>query len=169
MPLPFDPEVLSAFAVPGIKAPLGVGALAWRYTVFVPLEEINQDLEVRHLATVSHLEALAATLCQHFNGLSISPALKGWGLRDPRNPHSIEFNKNVPFVIYTSATTSSEKYFEALQRELQRCLEQGLILVERQEVFLVGMATPFTPKEISGSSQDPALQTPKASAIPPPQ
>jgi hypothetical protein len=167
MPQPFDPEAVSVLALNAIRPPLGVGALAWRYTVFVPLEEITREREVKFLASVSHLESLAAMLCQHLNGLSIYPAIKGWGLRDPSDVTSIEFNKNVPFVVYMSATTASERYLEALQRELQRCLEQGLILVERQEVFLTGTGAHMPRQELSPGRSIP--ETASGRPLPPPQ
>jgi hypothetical protein len=62
----------------------------------------------------------------------------GWGLRDPSDPASIEFNKHIPHVAYARAIKAADAYFEKLQQELQACLDQGVVLVERQEVFLVG-------------------------------
>jgi hypothetical protein len=62
----------------------------------------------------------------------------GWGLRDPADRATIEFNRHIPDVVYASAIKAADVYFERLQQELQTCLEQGVVLVERQEVFLVG-------------------------------
>jgi hypothetical protein len=56
----------------------------------------------------------------------------GYGLR----AGEIEFNTHWPMVVYAAAAAPAEEYFAALRRELQEALEQELILVERQEVWL---------------------------------
>jgi hypothetical protein len=116
---------------------MGTGALAWRYLVLVPVEELNSEGETTFLATDDDIETLSETLCNHFAGISIMPPLKGRGLRDPNQPETLELNKNVPFVVYARAAAISDQYFERLQQELQKSLDQGQILVERQEVYLV--------------------------------
>jgi hypothetical protein len=134
---PLNLESLAAFVTPELRAALGVGAPAWRYSVLVPLEEVNAAGQVTFLADDDDLESLSEALCNHFRGVSNLPPLKGWGLRDPAQPETLELNKNVPFVIYAGVSAASDRYFQKLQQELGRSLDQGLILVERQEVFLL--------------------------------
>ena len=43
----------------------------------------------------------------------------------------------MPFVVCASPIPESQDYFQALQRELQSALDEGVILVERQEVLLL--------------------------------
>ncbi|HEV3119868.1 MAG TPA: hypothetical protein VGY58_22605 [Gemmataceae bacterium] len=45
-------------------------------------------------------------------------------------------NTHIPMIVYASAVAATEDYFAALRRELQAALDQELILVERQEVWL---------------------------------
>lgn len=137
MPKPFDPEAVSPLASPELRPPMGIGALAWRYMLLIPIEEVSQDGNAIFVASEDDLETLQDLLCQHFSGVSILPPIKGWGLRDPEDPETIELNKNIPFVVYATPVAASERYFVKLQEELQQSLDQGLILVERQDVFLV--------------------------------
>lgn len=137
MAKPISAAALAKFANDDVRVPMGVGALAWKYTILVPVEEVSFTGERRTLATVDDLETLRGVLCDSFLGLSILPPIQGHGLRDPLNPTSLEINKNIPFVVYASPTSLSDKYFEHLQTELQKCLDQGVILIERQEVFLL--------------------------------
>jgi len=46
-------------------------------------------------------------------------------------------NFNTNFVVYAAPLRQSDDYFQALQRELQDALGEGLILVERQDVVLL--------------------------------
>jgi hypothetical protein len=138
MPRPFDPQSLAAHALSQIRPPMGIGAVVWRYTVLVPFEEVRADETPTVLITDDDLDRVSETLCNHFGGVTIRPPLKGWGLRNPADPISIEFNTSVPHVVYAQAIKASDEYFIRLQQELQACLDQGVILVERQEVFLVG-------------------------------
>jgi hypothetical protein len=48
----------------------------------------------------------------------------------------MELNTHIPMIVYASAVAATEDYFAALRRELQAALDQELILVERQEVWL---------------------------------
>jgi hypothetical protein len=48
----------------------------------------------------------------------------------------IELNKHIPFVVYASASTPSDLYFQALRKGLEEALVQESILVERQDVWL---------------------------------
>jgi hypothetical protein len=106
--------------------------------VLVPFEEVSIGGTAKMLATEDDLETISGMLCAHFGGVSILPSIRGWGLRDPNDPSSIEFNKHIPHVVYARAIKAADVYFENLQHELQACLDQGIVLVERQEVILVG-------------------------------
>ena len=60
------------------------------------------------------------------------------GPRDVNSPEmSVEKNEHAVYMTYASSIDDVEVYFKAVQRELQEALDEGLILVERQEVFLV--------------------------------
>ncbi len=48
----------------------------------------------------------------------------------------MEINTHQPLIAYAAAIAAAEHYFAALRRELQDALDQELILVERQEVWL---------------------------------
>jgi hypothetical protein len=96
MPRPFDPQSLAAHALSQIRPPMGIGAVVWRYTVLVPFEEVRADETPTVLITDDDLERVSETLCNHFGGVTIRPPLKGWGLRNPADPISIEFNTSVP-------------------------------------------------------------------------
>lgn len=134
----FDPKKFASFTASELQAAIGIGALAWRYTVLVPVEEMNWKGEARRAAEPELLEDLMEMLCGHFGGLTIPGFVKGWGLRDPADRSSLETNTNVPFVVYARPLALADRYFEQLQEELQSALSQGVILVERQEVFLLG-------------------------------
>lgn len=137
MPKPFDTNALTALAVPELRPSLGVGAIAWRFMLLVPLEEVNQHGQTTYLASDADIEAISEMLCNHFAGVTVLPPLKGWGLRDPQLADTIELNKNVPFVVYARPASPAERYFEKLQGELEQSFDQGVILVERQEVYLM--------------------------------
>lgn len=48
---PFNPETLADFGSGTIKATIGVGAVVWRYTVLVPLEETKPKENPQRIAT----------------------------------------------------------------------------------------------------------------------
>lgn len=137
MPRPFNAQALAPYATAEIRPPMGTGAVVWRYTVLVPFQEVRAGDSPRLLITDSDLDSISENLCDHFGGVTILPPLKGWGLRDPADPTSIEFNQSVPHVLYARPVKASDEYFARLQQELRACLDQGVILIERQDVFLV--------------------------------
>jgi len=139
---PFNPEALTPYAIPAIRPPLGIGALVWRYLVLVPLEETSPGQTSVTIAEMEDIENLRAILSDHFGGVTVLVPLMGFGLRDEGNPDSLELNRNLPFVIYARPIVPSDRYIETLQQELQEALGQGLILVERQEAFLMGRYAP---------------------------
>ena len=148
---PFNPEVLTAHAIPDIRPPLGVGALVWRYTVLVQIREVRPGEEAQSLATLGDLISLRNTFCTHFGGTTIFSAVRGLGLRNPQDPASLELNEHVPFVVYARPIVASDRYFDRLQQELQEALVQGLIAIEREQVLLIGTSQPATaPGQLKG-------------------
>jgi hypothetical protein len=77
---PFRPEALQAYAIPVLWPRLGPGATLWRYTVTVPLEEIEPHQ--RQKATADDLTQLEGLFLAHFGGFTRLPASLGYGLRD---------------------------------------------------------------------------------------
>jgi hypothetical protein len=132
MPRPFNREALSAYSTEAIRASVGIGAMVWRFTVLVPLEETSAGAESRQIATDDDIDALEDMLTTHFRGLTIAPISTGHGLR----AGAMEVNTHHPMIVYAAAVAAAEHYFAALRRELQDALDQELILVERQEVWL---------------------------------
>ncbi|HYT95616.1 MAG TPA: hypothetical protein VEL76_43250 [Gemmataceae bacterium] len=128
-----NPEVLHALARTEIRARIGGGAVVWRYTVLVPVQETKQGAAPQPLATDADQDALEDTLATHFNGVTVLPEVPGFGLRKGR----LEMNRSVPYVIYAAPLTASEEYFQALKKELQEALVQETILVERQDVWIL--------------------------------
>jgi hypothetical protein len=138
---PFDPKALRSHADAALRPRLGPDTLVYRYTVFVPVEEVKAGMASRHVATANDLESLQWTLVKHFGGVTYSvavPSLVGAGARDPHKPkRSIEVNKHAYFAVYAAATRASDDYFRALQKELADALAEGVILVERQDVLIL--------------------------------
>jgi hypothetical protein len=163
---PFNPGALEGFAGPDIRPPLGVGALVWRYLVLVPLEETKPGAEAIRVADREALENLRATLSDHFGGVTMLQPLVGAGLREEGNLDSLELNSNLPFVVYARPIAMSDKYFETLQQELQAALGQGLILVERQEAFLIGTYGPAGLRAIVPPIMPGQLPTESGSSTP---
>jgi hypothetical protein len=129
---PFNVGVLGDLDTERIRAPIGIGAISWRYTVLVPFEETRPGQSPEPVATEEDIENLERMLTDHFNGLTIMPDSVGFGMREGQ----MELNKHTPFVIYAAATTPADLYFQALRKELEEALGQETILVERQEVWL---------------------------------
>lgn len=115
---------------------MGPGERVWRYTIVVPLEEVRPRKQQK--ATFADLEKLEEMLIRHFGGYSILPSSTGFGLRNPADrDEEPEMNYNAYYTVYSAPLRKSEAYFRALQRELQTALDEGVILIERQEVWLV--------------------------------
>jgi hypothetical protein len=133
---PFRPKALERFALPGLYPRMGPGERVLRYTVVVPLEEVRP--KKRPKATIRDLDNLEQMLAKHFGGLTTLPPSTGYGLRDPRqSDQEPEMNYNAYFVVYASPLREADAYFRALQQELRQALDEDVILVERQEVWLL--------------------------------
>lgn len=130
---PFNPDVLTPVSSTSMHARIGGGAIVWRFTLLLPIDETKPGAETEEIATVGDQESLEHVLADHFKGLSVLSEINGHGLRDG-NP---EENTLLPFVIYAAPVTESEKYFGVLKKELEEALVQDTILVERQELWLL--------------------------------
>jgi hypothetical protein len=114
---PFNRDNLRAFAVPDIRPPMGVGALVWRYIVFLPLsEQILGDERVETIADAGDIDNLRAMLSDDFGGVTILLPVMGHGLRDPSDATSLELNRNLPFLVYASPVSAADRYFERLEK-----------------------------------------------------
>jgi hypothetical protein len=115
---------------------MGPGETVWRYTVTVPLEEIRP--EKRQKATAEDIDNLQQMFAEHFGGFTRLSNSPGFGLRDPNDPHQApEMNTNAFFVVLTSPVPEADAYFRALRAELEAALDEGVILVERQEAWIL--------------------------------
>jgi hypothetical protein len=138
---PFNPKALRALGVSAILPQLGPDTVVYRYTVFVPVEQIKMGASPQAIATADDLQNIQLTLTKHFGGVTLSvavPSLVGAGTRDPRKPQkTLELNKHAYFTVYAAANRASDDYFRALQTELADALAEGVILVERQDVMIL--------------------------------
>jgi hypothetical protein len=115
---------------------MGPGETVWRFTLTVPLEEIQPRKHQK--ATDDDVNNLRQMLVRHFGGCTRPPSSPGYGLRDPDAARQEpEMNYNTYFVVLTSPLPEAEAYFRALKRELESALDEGVILVERQEVWIL--------------------------------
>lgn len=132
----FNPQALASYASPDLLPRTTANATAWRYGVVVPREEIQPQRQLK--ATPDDLEEIEKALIRHFAGLSAVVGTPGYGLRDPARPDQpSEMNINVTYVVYAAPLPGSDRYFRALQEELQSALAEGVILIEKQEVLLL--------------------------------
>jgi hypothetical protein len=136
----FRLEDLDALAIPELHPPIGIGgALVWRYTLLIPISEGAAGEQPAPLEGALELcNDIMQKLSDHFRGLTVLPLLQGYGLRDSGDPKSIETNVNLPIQVLAAPIAAADKYFETLQDGVRDALQQGLVLVERQDVFLLG-------------------------------
>jgi hypothetical protein len=132
---PFRPEALEPYAAIALLARLLPGRKIWRYTVTVPREQIKPTRKPK--ATPRDRNQLRQMLVRHFGGVTLPPPSPEYGLRDPDHPqHEPESNFNVYFVVLAAPGPAADRYFCALRNELQDALDEGVILVERQLVWI---------------------------------
>ena len=135
---PFNPKALRPYGVAAIWPQLGPETLVRRYTVLVPVQQVQTGAAPRMLATLDDLQNLQYMLIKHFGGVTVSASLIGWGARDPRRPkQTLEHNKHTPVSVYAAAVRASDEYFLALQKELSEALDEGVIQIERQDVTIL--------------------------------
>src|SRR5260370_13666362 len=134
---PFNRNNLAAPSVSLLRPPIGVGALVWRYVVLLPLSEQKLgDEQAESIADADGIDNLRALLSDDFGGTTILLPVMGYGLRNPKDPTSLEVNRNLPFLVYANPVSASDRYFDRLEKELREAFNQGVILIERQEAFL---------------------------------
>lgn len=136
-----------AFA-PLLQADVGslVSVSVYRYRLLVPIAQIVRESahKVRRVlvATENDIFTIRNALIRHFGGVTVlhqppAPAF-GVGARDPLNVSgALEQNEHVAFEVYAAPVQDSDDYFRALRGELQRALQEGVILIERQLVTLI--------------------------------
>jgi hypothetical protein len=134
--------------VPVIQAEVGsaVPLLVHRYRILVPLfQVIRESAQTFHrvaVATKDDVDTLRNVLIRHFGGVTVlhqppAPA-SGIGARDPSNvAGTLEQNEHVAFEVYAAPIQESDDYFRALRHELEEALQEGVILIERQQVTLI--------------------------------
>jgi hypothetical protein len=142
--------------IPVVQAEVGaeVPIPAYNYRIFVPVAQVIWESPTAFrqvvVATDEDIETLRNLFIQDFGGVTMlkqSPSpLRGSGARDPRHPATtLEQNEHVSFDVLASATHQSDVYFSALRRELQVALDEGVILIQRIEVTLIGSLVPARP------------------------
>lgn len=134
--------------VPLIQAEVGspVSLLVYRYRILIPvLQKVRESERVireTKIASESDVDIIQETLIRHFGGITVihqppAPAF-GIGARDPANVSAtLEQNEHVAFEVYAAPIQESDDYFRALRRELEDALQEGVILIERQQVTLI--------------------------------
>jgi hypothetical protein len=140
--LPWD------YFVPVIQAEVGtpIPLLVHRYRLLVPVAQIYRDAaNASHrtmVATESDIFNLRNAMIRHFGGVTVlhqpPAAAFGVGARDPSNVSAtLEQNEHVAFGVYAAPVQESDDYFRAIRQELQVALQEGVILIERQQVTLI--------------------------------
>lgn len=134
--------------VPILQADIGssVSISVYRYRLLVPVAQILRESarEVRRIlvATEGDIFVIRNALIRHFGGVTVlhqppAPAF-GVGARDPSNvPNTLEQNEHIAFEVYAAPVQDSDDYFRALRSELEEALQEGVILIERQQVTLI--------------------------------
>ena len=134
--------------VPLIQAEVGaaVPLLVYRYRLLVPIAQLIADsqLGIRRVmvATSADIFTIRDILIRHFGGVTVlhqpPAAASGIGARDPANvPGTLEQNEHVAFEVYAAPVQECDDYFRALRKELEEALQEGVILIERQQVTLI--------------------------------
>jgi hypothetical protein len=134
--------------VPVLQADVGssVSITVYRYRLLLPIAQIVREtarvLRRIPVATDADIFTLRGALIRHFGGVTVlhqppAPAL-GVGARDPSNVmDTLEQNEHVAFEVYAAPVQDADNYFSVLRRELEDALQEGVILIERQQVTLV--------------------------------
>jgi hypothetical protein len=131
-----------------LQADIGsaVSISVYRYRLLVPIAQIIRESahEVRRVlvATEEDIFTIRNALIRHFGGVTVlhpppAPAF-GIGARDPSNvKNTLEQNEHIAFEVYAAPVQDSDDYFRVLRAELQEALQEGVILIERQQVTLI--------------------------------
>lgn len=117
----------------------------YRYRLLLPIAQIiSKSAEVQRIvvANADDLATIQEAFIRHFGGTTFhiqqpSP-IRGVGARDPTDiPSTLEQNEHAVFEVYAAPIHASDEYFRAVRRELQDALQEGVILIERQQVTLI--------------------------------
>jgi hypothetical protein len=134
--------------VPVLQADVGssVSIAVYRYRLLVPLVQMIQESDrgVRHVTVASSADIYTVrnTLIRHFGGVTVlhqppAPAF-GVGARDPSDVSgTLEQNQHAVFEVYAAPVQEADDYFRMLRVELQHALQEGVILIERQQATLI--------------------------------
>lgn len=134
--------------VPVVQAEVGspVPLLVHRYRILVPIAQLIRETvrSVRRVLVASEadIDAIRDVLIRHYGGVTVlhqPPASAfGVGARDPSDVRgTLEKNEHVAFEVYAAPIQESDDYFRALRQELEEALQEGVILIERQQVTLI--------------------------------
>jgi hypothetical protein len=141
-------SVPRASFVPVLQAEVGslVPIAVYRYRILVPTAYlINEGTHPGRrvpIATGTDIVTLRQTLVRHFGGVTLlhqppAPAF-GIGARDLGNvAETLEQNEHVAFEVYSAPVQEADDYFRALRHELEEALQEGVLLIERQQVTLM--------------------------------
>lgn len=134
--------------VPILQADVGgpVSVTVFRYRLLVPIAQIIRETvhQARRVLVASEEDifTIRNALIRHFGGVTVlhqppAPAF-GVGARDPSNvSNTLEQNEHIAFEVYAAPVQESDDYFRVLRSELQNALQEGVILIERQQVTLI--------------------------------
>jgi hypothetical protein len=137
-PRPFNREALKPYAVPWLTPNVSNWSAVWRYTVLVPVEQIQADGTTSRVATDTDIESLELMFIEIFGGITRPEKRFGRGARDPRRPkETLESNVHEVFQVYAPNAAASDQFFQALRFELQEALVEGQVLIEREDVLLL--------------------------------
>src|SRR5947208_2628434 len=134
LPRPFNPDVLTPYAIPWLVPNVANWSPVWRYTVLVPVEQIVAEGVVKPVATEQDVIALEFMFIEHFGGITRPPRTMGVGARDPRRARETrETNKHEVFQVFAPQAPAADQYFQALRFELQAALAEGQVLIGRED------------------------------------
>ena len=135
---PFNPDALKPYALPWLQPNVGNWSAVWRYTVFVPVEQLLEDGTPVFIASEEDILALESMFIEHFGGITRPPRSMGVGARDAKKPRETrETNAHEVFQVFAPQAPASAQYFQALRFELQEALVEGQVLIAREDVLLL--------------------------------
>src|SRR5580765_2593605 len=85
-PRPFNPDALKPYAVPWLIPNVSNWSAVWRYTVLVPVEQIQADGTASRVAADNDIENLELMFIEHFGGITRPERRFGRGAHDPKRP-----------------------------------------------------------------------------------
>src|SRR5437588_2340211 len=131
-PRPINPDALKPYAVPWLTPNVSNWSAVWRYTILVPIEQVQEDGTRSRIATDTDISSLELMLVEHFGGITRAGRRFGVGARDPKRPReTLETNVHEIFQVYAPNAAVSDQDFQALRFELQEALVEGQVLIER--------------------------------------